>query len=169
MALMLINAQESKSIVNNQGYYSDNIYRTDWHLAQDYTRPWTSVVKPSLDRHMQSLMYSMGYDQTELDNLWFQQYNKGSGHGWHVHMFCQWTNVYYLDFPPGSPKTQLVSPFDQSTVFELEVEEGDILTFPSMVIHRAPAVDADVVKTIVSFNINSSIIAQPVLDGLQNG
>lgn len=164
MTLMLVNSQESKSIVNNQGYYSDNIFRTDWHLAQDYARPWVNILKPSIDQHMSAVMESLGYAQTELDNMWFQQYNKGSGHGWHVHMFCQWTNVYYLDFPQGSPKTQLVSPFDQSTIFEVDVEEGDILTFPSIVIHRAPAVETDNIKTIVSFNLNSSLITTTVLE-----
>jgi len=166
MTLMLINSQESKSIVNNQGYYSDNIHRTDWHLAQDYSRPWTTILKPSIDQHMSLVMEDMGYTQTELDNLWFQQYNQGSGHGWHVHMFCQWTNVYYLDFPPGSPRTQLVVPFDQSSIFEVDVEEGDILTFPSIVIHRAPVVQTTNIKTIVSFNVNSSLITNTVLEAI---
>ena len=35
-----------------------------------------------------------------------------------------------------------------------DVNEGDIVMFPSMTPHRAPKVENDIRKTIVSFNFN---------------
>ena len=35
-----------------------------------------------------------------------------------------------------------------------DVDEGDVVMFPSMTPHRAPKVENDIRKTIVSFNFN---------------
>ena len=94
----------------------------------------------------------LGYDAFKIYNIWFQQYNEGSTHGWHIHTQCQWSNVYYLDMPEGSPQTQLINPWNQTEVITMDVKEGDVLTFPSFVIHRAPVNENTTTKTIVSFN-----------------
>ena len=45
---------------------------------------------------------------------------------------------------------------------ELDVEEGDVVAFPSHLIHRAPANPVDIPKTIISFNFNFYNKDQPV-------
>jgi hypothetical protein len=62
-----------------------------------------------------------------------------------------------LDLPEGSPKTQLLNPINQDEIIEMDVKEGDVLTFPSFILHRAPRVDSDVVKTIISWNSDCNI------------
>ena len=66
-------------------------------------------------------------------------------------MDCQWTNVYYVDIPEGSPFLEVKDPITKK-VSTIEVEEGDILSLPSFVIHRSPPMQNDVRKTIISFN-----------------
>ena len=97
----------------------------------------------------------LGYDGYTMHDIWFQQYAKHSKHGWHTHS-ANFTNVYYLQLPAGSPKTQIVSPYDQCNVIEVDVSEGDILVFPSFVIHKAPPNLLDETKTIISYNINAT-------------
>lgn len=136
--------------------YTD-ITRTDWDVSRDVEREYLKIAMPPIFELMKLRYLEMGYDETIIRNIWFQQYKKGSEHGWHVHLHCQWTNVYYLDLPEGAPKTQLLNPMNQKEIIELDVKEGDVLTFPSFILHRAPLVESSVVKTIISFNSDCNI------------
>jgi hypothetical protein len=62
-----------------------------------------------------------------------------------------------VDLPEGAPKTQLLNPMNQKEIIELDVKEGDVLTFPSFILHRAPNVESNIVKTIISFNSDCNI------------
>ena len=129
-----------------------DISKCDWNNAKDFTRKWFISLKDSLFTDMLSIYDSLGYDGFTLQEIWFQQYYNGSQHGWHTHS-SNFTNVYYLDLPENSSKTQIVSPYDQKSIIELEVKEGDIVTFPSFVIHKGPK-NMSNRKTIISYNTN---------------
>lgn len=153
--LGLINEAESTRYTYPNDY--TDISRTDWNVSRDVERFYLKDVIQPITNLLQSRFDELGYDEIKIRNIWFQQYNKGSEHGWHVHLGCQWTNVYYLDMPDGSPKTQLLNPMNQEEIIELNVNEGDVLTFPSFILHRAPRVESDVIKTIISWNSDSNI------------
>ena len=129
-----------------------DISRSDWHKANDTTRFWANLIVPKLMLHMEQVYSELGYNMFHLREFWFQQYNQGSGHGWHIHG-ANFTNVYYLDLPKGASRTQLVVPFDQKEIIEVDVKEGDVVTFPSFVIHRGPP-NQGPQKTIISYNID---------------
>tara|TARA_Y200000002_G_scaffold10096_2_gene8308 strand:+ start:15383 stop:15991 length:609 start_codon:yes stop_codon:yes gene_type:complete len=123
----------------------------------DPARKWLTFLKPYLMNVVTDTYKNLGYDTFKIHNIWYQQYETGSTHGWHVHTDCQWTSVYYLDLPDLAPKTQLVSPWDNKTIIKLDIQEGDVITFPSFVIHQAPKNKNNKTKTIVSFNSDSDI------------
>ena len=85
--------------------------------------------------------------------MWFQQYNKNGKHGWHTHAE-NYTGVYYVKFSKDSAKTELINPFSQNKKIIINAKEGDIVMFPSYVIHRAPEQLNNSEKIIISFNIN---------------
>jgi hypothetical protein len=153
--LKLINECESTRYTFPNDY--TDISRTDWDVSREVERLYLKPVMQPITNLLQHRFDELGYDEIKIRNIWFQQYNKGSEHGWHVHLGCQWTNVYYLDLPEGSPKTQLLNPINQDEIIEMDVKEGDVLTFPSFILHRAPRVDSDVVKTIISWNSDCNI------------
>ena len=140
-----------------QHLYSENaevnITKCDWHISTDYNRNWFKLLKDMLFEEMLDMYSQVGYDGFTLQEIWFQQYQQNAQHGWHTHS-SNFTNVYYLDLPADSSKTQIVSPYDQQTVIELDVSEGDIVSFPSFVIHKGPKNNADMHKTIISYNTN---------------
>ena len=131
-----------------------DISKTDWSLASDTTRKWATYLYDDLMNHMLGMYKEMGFDNFTVNELWFQQYYQTSQHGWHVHG-SNFTNVYYLELPDDSPKTELLSPFDRSKSFTLDVSEGDTVLFPSFVFHRAPPNLSINRKTIISFNIET--------------
>jgi uncharacterized RmlC-like cupin family protein len=129
-----------------------NITKTDWSFSTT-NRDWVSYLSEPLVKNVLEMYAFLGYDGINISQIWFQQYLKDSEHGWHVHG-NNFTNVYYLELPEGTPKTQLVNPYNQKEIIEIEVKEGDLLCFPSYVLHKAPKNNSNKRKTIISYNID---------------
>lgn len=149
--LNYINNSDYKQIIHNSAEV--NISRCDWHKAKDFQKLWFRYIQENLFNAMLKIYRDLGYDGFTLHEIWFQQYEHESMHGWHTHS-CNFTNVYYLELPDEGSKTQLINPFDQKTVIELDVKEGDIVVFPSFVIHKGPKNLSQKRKTIISYNTN---------------
>ena len=145
--LELISTAAATPIRQKDEYFGDDITRSDWGNANDYERPWVKKLLPYFMKEMKTMTNFAGYNDLELFEIWFQQYGKNSTHGWHIHG-RNYTGVYYLQFD-GSAKTQIWN----NEIINLNCEEGDIVMFPSFMIHRAPPVQNDNTKTIISFNI----------------
>jgi hypothetical protein len=128
-----------------------DITKTDWDFSTDFNRSWVQFLKDALLDQTLSIYKFLGYGGFRLNEIWFQQYQKYSQHGWHTHS-GNFTNVYYLELPADSPKTQLVIPYFGDQIVELDVVEGDIVCFPSFVIHRTTQNLSDKRKTIISYN-----------------
>lgn len=131
-----------------------NITKADWHISSNFNREWVKTIHPLLAEKMLEMYKELGYDGLTIHEIWFQQYQRNSQHGWHTHS-SNFTNVYYLELPDSAPKTQIVNPYNQKDIIEIDVKEGDILVFPSFVIHRAPINTGTDKKTIISFNTNA--------------
>lgn len=153
-----INSADADTEVTSDEYFTDNITRLDYPNSYDFTRPWTQIAVPEILPTITKLVYEYGYKEAKLTNIWFQQYEKASTHGWHVHV-CNFSGVYYLDQPEGAPKSEFINPITFERIVA-DVEEGDLIIFPAAVIHRAPPVQHDIKKTIISFNINIDKIRQ---------
>jgi hypothetical protein len=145
--------EQSESLFCVDDYYTDNISYLDWGQRRNWSRPWVNSIKPYLDTELKNVFNVLGYHDVYIEDMWFQRYLKNSSHGWHVHG-STFTAVYYLNLPENAPKTELIEPFNQEKIFIPNVTEGDLLIFPSYVIHRAPVViDENISKTIISFNL----------------
>ena len=146
--LNLLDTAKYENTVNSQVEVS--ITKTDWFDCTNFERPWFKFIKESLTTEVLSVYKDIGYGGLRLNEIWFQQYLQQSEHGWHVHS-ANFTNVYYVELPEGTSKTQLIEPYSGKLI-ELDVEEGDIVSFPSMVLHRGPPNNSNSRKTIISFN-----------------
>jgi|ETNvirenome_6_85_1030632.scaffolds.fasta_scaffold40148_4 uncharacterized protein YjlB len=111
-------------------YFNDNIYR-------DYAS---------------QLCKSFNCKEVEIRNIWFQKYNTGDFHNKHRHGDAHFTNVFYLKLPEENSKTKIYDLNNQ--LITIDVEEGDILTFPAFLLHESVANESKDSKIIISFNIN---------------
>jgi hypothetical protein len=162
-----LNEQTSDSLLASDNYYSDSINRVDWSKSSDFTRPWTLICKPWIDNFLDLIAQRAGYQKAIIEQIWFQQYLQEGTHGWHTHG-SNYTGVYYLELDEQSPKTEIIEPANQSEKFIPSVKEGDILLFPSYTIHRAPPVQNNQRKTIISFNFILDLINPDLLKVLNN-
>jgi hypothetical protein len=134
-------------------FYNDKISKTDWPNNSEHPKPYWKIIEPIIEKTVFEKMFSVfKCDAIEIANYWFQQYSHADTHEWHVHPHCHWTNIYFIELPDESVKTQVLD-YKKEKLIDFAIQEGDILTFPSMLYHRSPPNYSDKRKTIVSFNV----------------
>jgi len=149
-----INQQENCEELIGDG---NNITRVDWNTSRfDNTRPWVQLIGSLLGAHILEWSSDYGYSGFEVAEMWFQQYDKGAIHNWHVHG-CNFTGIYYVDLPDDVSKTEYLDPCDFKNIKTLDVNDGDVVIFPSYMFHRSPTNESDKRKTIISWNFNVRI------------
>lgn len=163
-----ISKSEFETIIKSEDRF-ESIQRFDWCNAKDMSRKWIRIFTPHFNSIVNEFLSITPYLSIELIEMWFQQYCKYDMHDWHTHGE-QYTGVYYLEFPRGSSRTELVSPYDHSKQL-IDVEEGDIIFFPAHVAHRGTTNFSNR-KTIISFNFSigndyEAIINHKMLNSLR--
>ena len=126
-----------------------NITKLDWDKSTDFKRPWVQIFLPVFEKTLEGIIDSMGYKSVDITRCWYQQYLNGSSHCWHIHD-QHFTGVYYLEYPKGSAKTEVISPYSMK-IKKINAKEGDLIVFPSHWIHRS-GVNSSFRKTIISYN-----------------
>ena len=149
LLLSQINKTNSKKIeVNN-----DFITKTDWNTVSEqkiYTKTFCDMINPYINIMCKKLYCDKWY----IRDIWFQVYGKNSRHDWHLHTNTNYTNIYYLHLPNEKIKTEILDITTNKIIDNIEVKEGQMLTFPANVIHRSPTNIQDDAKVIIAFNSN---------------
>jgi len=160
--LKLIDDHEADSYKNKDIYHDDAIEKLDWINSRKKERPWVKVLLPFIKDHFMKCAKKLNFENYFLRALWFQQYAENGMHGWHIHE-QNYTGVYYLELPQSAPLTELIDPTNIENKFKIEAKEGDIVIFPSFVIHRSGKMKTKERKTIVSFNLEFQEINKKLL------
>jgi len=136
---------------------SASINRADWNVPREVWRHYIATLFPHLADHMKRVQEHLSYTRLDILNIWFQQYiSETDFHDWHTHSGCNFSCVYYLELKNKNCRPEFMN-LDGS-VFSLDVEEGDIICFPSHVKHRSPKFTGTDRKTIIAFDCNIEII-----------
>lgn len=150
--LFEIENKKQDSLFQMDQNFTDSISKLDWSNERDFERPWVKVALPYISKYLEHVKETLNYEELMLHDIWFQQYINKDTHGWHTHAH-NFTVVYYLELDKESPKTELIDPFSGDKIIP-NIKEGDILIFPSFVVHKAPMINNNIRKTIVSCNIS---------------
>lgn len=139
----------------------NDVTRCDWGMTtwEKKKRDWVENIAEDLYNHLMNWCESLDYDFFKINEIWFQQYIKDSHHAWHVHG-GNFSGVYYLELPEGSPKTEWIDPITKE-IREFDVEEGDIVMFPSWLKHKSSENKSEEVKTIISWNLDALLKEKP--------
>jgi len=129
-----------------------DITKSDWEVSQGIVRNYHATLMPYLIPYIQNFYKELRFSNYKIHTVWFQQYYGNSNHGWHIHLDCQWTSVYYLELSKESPRTEFLNPLNSNEVIVADVDEGDLIMFPSFIKHRAPKIKNNIRKTIISWN-----------------
>ena len=152
------------------GKYESIISNTNWDDQTDIKGEiWPFFLTPNdQEKYFDSIenkFPNRRWNNYVVDVSWFNQYyaNSGSEHPWHCHAtnvresnqknICQdFTNIYYLELDDKSLTTILKDPDTDEEIIP-DVKEGQILTFASDILHRAPRNFSNNRKTVIPFNI----------------
>lgn len=151
--IILSEIEKSDSSIQSDFYRKDSIKKCDWDQSDNFDRLYIKLIIEDLHKCISNCGQNFNFTELVINKIWFQQYFKDDVHNWHIHGDCQFTGVYYVELPYNAPKTQILDPISKK-IIELEVDEGDIIFFPSFIIHTAPKILENTRKTIISFNFN---------------
>jgi len=146
-------SESLNSEVNDIESAETYISNTDWKDHSNPERKWVKALVPILSPYISKGCRELGYRSFSIKEIWFQQYEQNSTHGWHIHN-GNYTGIYYLELPNNGPITEFVIPGTEKKIFVPEITEGDLFLVPSFVLHRSPPNRSICRKTIVSFNFN---------------
>ena len=131
-------------------------FLTDYY-NNNYNEELYEVLRPFVDQIGQKYLNMSA--PAAAPNMWSQKYYAGTEHPIHNHGSTGYSFILYVKFNPQVHKaTQFISPFDNflngdMLCFEPQVEEGDLIAFPSMIKHSSQFQTSDEERMIVSFNM----------------
>ena len=124
-----------------------------------------NVITSPLDVKTDILLDEIKLFEEELNinlystEVWFQKYEHNMDHAVHHHGAMGFSSVCFIEYDKNAHKpTTFISPFANYITgnlekYEPDVEEGDIIFFPSNLLHYAPSNLSNEIRTIVSFNL----------------
>ncbi len=142
--------EENNIKLNEKGYLYD--YDLDTKIARKYQWPFYQAIFPYVEDLFQSYGLRLDVEEYKREGAplpWFQQYFQSSDFGWHHHA-GHFACIYYLELPESKEATEFLN-------FKNYVEEGDLIFFPTFLIHRSPVIRSNKRKTILSLNLKGKV------------
>jgi hypothetical protein len=109
-----------------------------------------------------------------ITSAWCERAKKYDMHGAHNHGATGFSAILYVDFDQFEhDATKFWSPFTDPATGDLMeyqpiVKEGDLVIFPSFMVHEGPMNKSDKERIIVSFNIMGEDVMKAYYNGLNN-
>ena len=132
-----------------------NITFSDWSVKKDhdYKKYYLEQIFP----YFENMQQFINCCKSVIHNVWFHQYNKHDFHDWHIHGGCHFASVYYLELPNKKYATEFYD-FENKKTIKYNMQEGDLIIFPSYIPHRAVKVLDEGRKTIISANYSLELL-----------
>ena len=147
LSMVPFNSTEKKE---NHIDYTDYFSKS----APPYAEETLKLFQPYLDDFLKVSQYKF----THVSGLWCQRYKSSNYHPPHDHGAFGYSCVFYARINPKVHKSTLFfSPFAAESgsrdTSSIAVEEGDLVIFPSGLLHMAPPHDSDQDRIIISLNL----------------
>ena len=130
-------AYRSGGTITYADYFNDQLKNTDGVYRQLLINGSEPLVKEVADHFF--------CNSWTHHNMWFHEYHQGDSFEWHTHKGSHYTCVYFIELPDGAG-TELMG-------HEVDVKEGDMIMFPSIIPHRSPPLFGTEVKKIIGWTM----------------
>ena len=98
--------------------------KTVWNIPSTHKREYLDIFSEMFTPYMDEMASKLRCETWDIYNTWYQVYNRpGDKHGWHTHMYANYTNVYYLSLPNRSIKTQLYDVMSNRIIKDVKVNK----------------------------------------------
>jgi len=131
--------------------YGEKVSFSDFKYSKDFSRKYVIYIFNKIIKDfIKEFCRANNCKLISIHNIWFQIYKTGDFHSIHTHASSNFTNIVYIDMPMDKIKTNVYS-LNKDKI-DIEIKEGDILTFPAFFPHESPVNDCKDNKIVVSFN-----------------
>ena len=133
-----------------EGYYSDYCIKE----KKIYSDRFFEILSPTLKKFGEMIERPFN-----IPDLWAQRYIKGgASHQCHNHGALGFSAVFYASLGKTDRGTRFICPFNDSVDgsnidYVPKVKEGDIIFFPSFLMHQSTPTIDDTERIIFSFNL----------------
>ncbi|AOV60356.1 2OG-Fe(II) oxygenase superfamily domain containing protein [Synechococcus phage S-CAM9] len=138
----------------------DSTVFTDFHSTEP-CREYSEIFVPHLQGFLKEILNRTGCGSIDYF-WWYARYIQNGEHSWHVHPRSHLSAVYYVRLEEPGDATEFYDP-SGLTSFQPNVEEGDIIVFPSYLPHRSKFIESNREKIIISMNFNLGIDTDPTI------
>lgn len=113
------------------------------------------------NKEIQQVGLDLGLNEMTIEDIWSVKYEKGDHHAPHDHGSCNYSLVLYVDYDENEhTSTQFLCPFKDATTnltwtASRNTKEGDMIIFPSNILHLTLPNKSDKIRTIVSIDIST--------------
>jgi len=130
---------------------SESISHTDWQITKNMKREYQEYFMTHIFKDFaKSFGSKYKFNKILCTSIWFQVYAKNDFHITHTHPQCNFSNVLYIELPNNNLITNIHDLNDNK--IDINIEEGNIITFPSFYRHNSPKNTTDKSKIVISFN-----------------
>ena len=158
--------EKKKLLLDLPDFSDENSYEdgrfSDYHTIlrsnpHPYMDKFSSIIQDDLVNMIKTFGVSF-----YIDTLWCQRYSLNNHMGPHTHGSGGLSAVLYAEFDKKEHQpTVFMSPFKnyrngKDMTWKPEVEEGDVVIFPSLLLHYAPPSNSNKYRTIFSWNMYES-------------
>ena len=132
----------------------DETVISNYQGANNLTGSITDILSSELDQ----VRHQLGSD-AQIVRSWFESADNNMFHPPHTHGHGGWSAVLFVDYDPSvHTSTIFVSPFNHfinglQLQYRPECTEGDLILFPSMLLHYTLPNTSNVRRTVCSFNL----------------
>lgn len=128
-----------------------SVYKSDYDGKVRSRSAYWDLIQAAVSQEVDQALAGFSW-KCEIIGAWYQQYLKMDVHGWHTHPYCNISGVYYVELP-FTTETVFIDPFTQKPT-RFSVTEGDIILFPSFILHKSPVNRTADRKTVIAMNAN---------------
>tara|TARA_R100000742_G_C4237482_1_gene57826 strand:+ start:64 stop:681 length:618 start_codon:yes stop_codon:yes gene_type:complete len=133
----------------NIGEYNGNNKENYYYMYPEYFEFFKEKLGPLWNK----ICHKYWLTNINIAGAWFQQYKDNGYHGWHLHGGSNISISYLLELDDMKYSTEFVDT-ERKDSFQLKCQEGDVIIFPSYIIHRSPLIRSDTRKTIIAANVD---------------
>jgi len=97
----------------------------------------------------------------DIKAMWFHQMFQNDYMDWDNHFYAQWACVYYVELPDPSMATEFIHPDTEQEFQPVNAKAGDLVIFPSFLLHRSPFITDTRRKTVIAWNMDIACLYDP--------
>lgn len=140
-----------------------NIFSTSKNVpflnSKNFVDNFTQIFKEEFDKFGQE----QNFKKLNFKDIWTVIYNKEDYQTPHTHGTLGWSGILYYEYDIKQPSTVFIQPWhDIKTGFtalrSLDTQEGDIIFFPSFIMHFCPSNNLNKKRKIISWDLTGESI-----------